>query len=119
MSEKSPISNGPHHHDGEGESALSTKDEAARVFVRALDEAYWARVRAGKRTRVVGIHGTDFERRDSRAELVVTKFNERAVKAARKNALRAGWTKDQLAALALTGAEGSNGADLGSDSARA
>ena len=117
MPEKPIVSDGSHRHDGDSSSAA--RDEAGRLFVRALDEAYWARVRAGKRTRIVGIHGTDFERRDSRAELRVERFNERAVKAARKNALRAGWTKDQLASLALTGAEGSNGAGRNSGSAQA
>lgn len=74
--------------------------EAARLLVRALDEAHWARVRSQKRTRVIGVHGTDFESRDARVELIVEKFNERAVKVARKNALRAGWTKEQLASMA-------------------
>ena len=85
--------------DMESEAGPSAKDEAARLFTLALDEAHWARQRAQNRTRVIGIHGTDFESRDARAESVVEKFNERAVKTARKNALRAGWTKEQLVSL--------------------
>lgn len=83
----------------------SDKDETARLFALALEEAHWARIRAHKRTRVVGVHGTDFESRDARVELVVEKFNARAVKMTRKNALRAGWTKQQLASMALEVAE--------------
>lgn len=75
------------------------KEETARVLKLALDDVFWAGVRAKQRTRVVGIHGTDFDARDARVERVVEKFNERAVKTAQKNALRAGWTKPQLAEL--------------------
>lgn len=87
----------------EGEPAPSVKDEAARILALAITEANWARARAQKRTRVVGVHGTDFEARDARVELIVEKFNVRAVKTARKNALRAGWTKTQLAEAGLDG----------------
>lgn len=78
---------------------MTDKDETARILKLALDDAYWARLRAQQRTRVIGAHGTDFESRDARVEQTVEKFNERAVKTARKNALRAGWTKPQLAEL--------------------
>lgn len=99
-------------HDVDGERALSAKDETARVLALALQDEYWARVRAQKRTRVVGIHGTDFEKRDARIEDIVARSNARAVKVARKNALRAGWTKSQLDLF-------ESDAERGSDNARA
>lgn len=98
--------------DTTSQPVLSDKDEAGRLFVSALDEAYWARLRARQRTRVVGFHGTDFEDRDANVELIVAKFNERAVKIARKNALHAGWTKQQLAALELDAESGSHTAQV-------
>ena len=82
--------------EAKNERTLSAKDEAARILSLALQDEHWARVRAQKRTRVVGIHGTDFDNRDARVEHIVEKFNARAVKTARKNALHAGWTKSQL-----------------------
>lgn len=93
--------------EAEGERAPSAKDEAARLLALAIKEANWARARAQKRTRVIGVHGTDFEARDTRVELIVEKFNARAVKTARKNALRAGWTKAQLAESGLDAAHDS------------
>lgn len=87
--------------EAEDERAPSAKDEAARLLTLAMEEENWARARAQKRTRVIGVHGTDFEARDARVELIVEKFNARAVKTARKNALRAGWTKAQLAESGL------------------
>lgn len=83
----------------EREPAPSDKDETARILALALEDVRLARVRAQKRTRVVGVHGTDFEDRDTRVEQIVEKFTARVVKTARKNALRAGWTKAQLAEL--------------------
>lgn len=78
---------------------LSTKDEALRVFSVALDDEYFSRLRALKRTRVVGAHGADFENRDARVERIVEKYVARAVKVAHKNALKAGWSTQQLADL--------------------
>ena len=78
---------------------MTDKEDTARILTLALDDVYWSDVRAKQRTRVVGVHGTDFEARAARVEQTVEKFNERAVKSARKNALRAGWTKQQLAEL--------------------
>ena len=90
--------------DGQATSLPTEKEAAARDLAHAVDEAAFARLRFQKRTRAIGFHGEDFDLRAARAEGIVEKFNELAVKNAQKNALRAGWTKEQLASSAVDGA---------------
>lgn len=106
MSDKSRESNGHETHVGSGSSE---REDAALTLSLTLDEAHWARVRAQTRTHPIGFHGQGFERRAAVVEHIVEKFNERAVKTARKDALRAGWSKEQLASLELSGAAQGSG----------
>ncbi len=103
MSETSRRPDSATRHDAPIEPGFSVKEQTAGVLARTLDEAHWARVRAQTRTRPLGFHGEGFERRAAAVERIVEKFNERAVKKARKDALAAGWTKEQLASSGLSG----------------
>jgi hypothetical protein len=60
--------------------------EASRALARALEEARFAQHRFQVRTRIVGYHGEDFERRWRRVERIVTAHNDHAVDDARKRA---------------------------------
>lgn len=86
---------------GRNSSVSSARDEAASELAHALDEAWWARFRAQNRTSVIGYHGESFDNRNDRVERIVTKFHANNVKRARKQAIRSGWTNDQLVSAGL------------------
>lgn len=94
------------------EKPSNPRDETARDLAHALNEAALARLRFQKRTSVIGDHGENFDQRAARSERIVQKFNENVVKNARKNALRAGWTAEQLASSGLIDAEYGPGSAL-------
>lgn len=109
MSDTSKKSGKGSDRDSQSGPESSPREDAAEHLRLVLDEAHWARVRAETRTRPLGYHGENFERRASVVEHIVQKFNERAVKKARKNALQAGWTQEQLASAGLAGDQNGSG----------
>jgi predicted ATPase len=74
----------------------STREEAAAVLARAIDERRTANARLAARTRVVGFHGEDFEKRWPRVESIVKTHNDEAARAAWEHALLTGWTQAEL-----------------------
>ncbi|MGN6199719.1 hypothetical protein [Humibacter sp.] len=90
------------------ERDATTRENAAHVLARALGEERTAQARLAARTRIVGFHGEDFERRWPRVENIVTEHNHQAALTAWDNALRTGWTPSELNASGLTleGGEG-------------
>lgn len=88
-------------HVTDGTDDDTPRGEAARALARAMAEARYAQRRFLLHTRISGYHGEDFELRWQRVRAIVARHNERAVREARENALRAGWTSDELDSLGL------------------
>jgi hypothetical protein len=78
---------------------VGERDESARALAEALRDAQSARVRLAGRRMVAGAHGEHYELRWERVGRIVSEYNERAVRDARRRAQQAEWTEPELAGV--------------------
>jgi hypothetical protein len=72
------------------------RGDAVRTLAAALDEAAAAQFRMRHEMRPIGLDGKGFDERWNRVETLVTSRNIGAVEAAWQDAIRLGWTEQEL-----------------------